>query len=172
MAERSSKKWLIVGLTFIIGFILEALPSPAFIKYLIPNWTLLILIYWSMTKPNLVNLGSAFIVGIFLDLLSGTLLGEHALAMLAICFIVIKIHRVILVYPLMQQVLVVALLTLTYQIIIFIIQGITHQMPNISWFWLSTLTSAFIWPWLFVLLNTLRKAYLNDDDQKSFYYDL
>lgn len=172
MAEMSSKKWLIIVLTFMVGFILEALPSPTFIKYLIPNWTLLILIYWSMTMPNLVNLGSAFTVGIFLDLLSGTLLGEHALAMLIICFIVIKIHRVILVYPLIQQIFVIALLTLAYQIIIFIIQGIIHQMPNILWFWLATITSALIWPWLFVILNALRKKYLSDESQRNFYYDL
>ena len=76
----SHRRWFIVG-TILIAFMLEILPLPGFIIWFRPAWTLLVLIYWAMALPEVVGVGYAFMVGIFLDVLTGTLLGEHAFAM-------------------------------------------------------------------------------------------
>jgi rod shape-determining protein MreD len=149
-------RWLIV-LTFLASFILDILPLPGWVIWLRPAWTLLVLIYWVMALPYLIGVTTAFCVGILMDLLQGTLLGEYAFVMVIISFIVMKTYKIIRVYPLLQQTFVVFLLVLLYQLLIFIIQGIIGQLPHTWGYWLTAITSAILWPWIFILLRDLRR---------------
>ncbi len=152
MEHIKHNRWLIF-LTFFIALILEILPLPSWSIWLRPTWTLLVLIYWTLTSPETVGIGSAFIVGILLDLLTGTLLGEHAFVMVIIAYIAIKLHRLIRAFTLLQQTLVVSLLILIYQLLIFATQGFLAQLPYSPLYWLTVIISTLLWPWIFALLN-------------------
>jgi rod shape-determining protein MreD len=151
-------RWFIV-LTFLIALMLDVLPLPGWVIWLRPQWTLLVLIYWVMALPSAVGIISAFSVGILLDLLNNTLLGEHAFAMVIIAYVVIKLHKLIRVYPLLQQMLVVFVFVLLYQLIIFGIQGIIGQLPHTFLYWLTVFISTILWPWVFVLLRDCRRRF-------------
>ena len=78
---------LMLGL---ISIILTIIPTPDFLENFKPDWTLLLLIFLSINIPKEFNVGTAFILGILVDVSKGTLLGQHAFAYLLVIFLTSK----------------------------------------------------------------------------------
>ncbi len=139
---------IIVFATLAIAFLLTLLPMPAWAIWLRPAWILMVLVYWAMVTPEQVNVGIAWIVGIFLDVAQGTLLGEHALALTAVVYFVARMHSRLRMSPLMQQGISVFILVIFYQFILYCIQGSQGDVPHSWLYWVSSLTSMLLWPWV------------------------
>lgn len=153
MTPAYNNSWYIIPLSFVVAFIFTLLPMPSWAIWLRPAWVLMILIYWGMAAPDRVNVGIAWIVGIFLDVLEGTLLGEHALALTIVMYIVVRMYTRLRMFPLIQQGLVIFFLVLLYQFILFCIQGFLGSLPNSWLYWSSSLTSMLLWPWVYSILR-------------------
>lgn len=153
MKNSVTSSWVLIPLTFLAAILLTVLPMPGWIVWLRPAWVLLVLIYWVMTIPHRVNVGAAWLTGLFLDVLNGTLLGEHAFAMTIIAYIVSRMHARLRMFPLMQQGLSIFLLVLLYQFILYCIQGFVGSLPSSHLYWLSPLTSMLLWPWVFSIIR-------------------
>lgn len=142
-----------VVLTIFAGILLSLLPMPEWAVWLRPAWVLMILLFWAMVHPDYVNVGVAWCVGLVMDFLMATPLGEHALAYTFVIYVVSGLHHRLLFFPLWQQSVCVFIFALVYQSIIYGIQGVLHELPNSSLYWGSSLTTMLLWPWLFVLLH-------------------
>lgn len=149
--------YFVIFLSIIAAMILAMLPMPDWFLWWRPAWVLLVLIFWALTMPQLVSVGAAWIVGLIVDLLNGTLLGEHALAFTIVIYIVSRMHIRLNMYPMMQQGLSVLFFVLLYQFILFCVQGFIGELPNSQLYWMSSITSMLLWPWLFVLLRDYRR---------------
>lgn len=88
-----------------------------------------------------------------LDVLNGTLLGEHALALTVVIYIVSRMHTRLRMFPLIQQGLSVFLLVLVYLFILFCIQGFIGELPRDWLYWTSSITSMLLWPWVSSILR-------------------
>jgi len=159
MAEVKKQGGKIVFATFVLAMILTIMPLPEFIRAYRPEWVALVLIYWCIAIPTKVNIGVAWIAGLFIDVLTGTLLGQHALALAVIAFVAVKLHKQIRVYPLWQQALSVFTMIALGQLLIVWIKGIVGESPQTWIYWAPSITSAIIWPWVFVFLRGLRRSY-------------
>ena len=69
--------WIYISLLISITIDIYVLPE-AIISWK-PLTTLLVLIYWNMAIPDKVGVFEALLFGIFLDLLTGSILGLHAI---------------------------------------------------------------------------------------------
>jgi len=146
-------------ITLIIAIFLALLPMPDWTIWLRPAWVLMILIYWAMMAPSQVSVGVAWLIGLVIDLLNGTLLGEHALAFTIVVYFVTKMHIRLRMYPLLQQGISILIFVLLYQFILYCIQGFIGELPGSHLYWLSSVTSMLLWPWLFVLMRDLRRRF-------------
>lgn len=159
MAEVKHQGGLIVTLTFVIAMLLSIVPLAEWGRVFRPEWVALVVIYWCIAMPDKVNIGTAWIAGLCLDVLTGTLLGQHALAFAMIAFISVKLHKQIRVYPMWQQALSVCFLIAFGQLLMLWIDGITGESTT-SWaYWASSLTSAILWPLVFVVLRGLCRSF-------------
>jgi rod shape-determining protein MreD len=149
--------WFAILSTIFIALILTFLPMPDWTIWLRPNWVLLVLIYWAIMAPNRVGVGVAWFTGLTLDLLNGTLLGEHALVFTLIIYFVSRLHIRLRMSPLLQQGFSVAVFVLVAQLLIYCVQGMIGERPNNQLYWLSVITSTLLWPWLFVLLRDSKR---------------
>jgi len=156
MVKSKNFSFFITLPSFFIGLCLDMLPSTQFSIWAAPKWSLLILIYWIIALPFSVGIFTGFCLGILLDLLTGSLLGEHAFGYIIISYIVIKFARIIKVYPVAQQMVVVLALITIYQSIIFIIQKLLTQAPYTLLFWMPIISSALAWPLVFIVLKKFR----------------
>ena len=151
------RSWFVVFITLVAALILMLLPMPEWILWWRPAWVLLVLIYWAMTMPYRVNVGMAWFTGLVLDLLNGTLLGEHALAFAVVIYFVSRMHIRLMMYPMLQQGISVLFFVLLYQFILYCIQGFIGDLPSSHLYWMSSVTSMLLWPWLYVLLRDCRR---------------
>ncbi len=152
-----SQKRLLINATFFAAILLSIMPVPAWAEPFRPDWVGLVLIYWCMTAPDRVGVGTGWLVGLIMDVLYGALLGQHALAKALLAFVVLKIHLQVRMFPRWQQGVTVFVLIGLNQLLIVWIKGATNQAPNTWAYWIQTIVSALIWPWLFILLRDLRR---------------
>ena len=87
--QRHRGGWIIV-VSFVVSLMLTALPMPEWARIWRPAWVCLVLIYWCMALPARVGILVAACAGILLDVISGTLLGQHALALSVVAFIALQ----------------------------------------------------------------------------------
>lgn len=149
--------WTVIISTLILSIFLALLPMPDWAIWLRPSWVLLVLIYWTITTPYRVNIGLAWMMGIIVDLLNGTILGEHALSFTVVIYFVLRMHIRLRMSPILQQSISVLFFVFIYQFIIYCIQGFIGQLPNSHLYWLSSLSSMLLWPWLFILMRDCRR---------------
>lgn len=150
-------RWLAIFISLVIAFVLALLPMPDWTVWLRPAWILLVLTYWAITTPYQVGVGVAWVTGLATDLLNGTLLGEHALAFTIVIYFVSRMHIRLRMYPLLQQGISILGFVLLYQFILYCVQGFIGELPSSHLYWLSSMTSMLLWPWLFILMRDCRR---------------
>ncbi len=153
MSTNKAKETLSISLSFLLALVLDILPLPTWAIWFRPEWLVLVTIYWVMMVPNRVSIGVAWCLGLLLDAMNGTLLGEHAFAMALVAYLVVKFHRRIRVFPIWQQAVTIFTLVLCYQASIFFMQGLNGELPMSLWYWIPSITSMLLWPWIYVMLQ-------------------
>ena len=162
MTKISPLRWFWILVSFIVALLLTLMPLPTWLSILQPQWVGLFLLYWSIATPECVGIGSAFVLGLCLDVLTHTLLGEHAFALMAVVFFAQKWHQQIRLFPLPQQTLAAGVFTLVYLISLFFIQGLQGIAIQQGWtYWLSAITSPIVWPAVFYILRSYRRKFGN-----------
>ena len=159
MTERGREGAWAIAISLVVALMLMALPMPAWAALWRPAWVALALIYWCMAVPGRVGIVSAWSVGLLLDVISGTLLGQHALGLSIVAYITHKTHRRVRVLPLWQQGISVFGLVFAYQVILLWINGIQGIPVMAPAYWASPLISTILWPWVFVVLRDVRRKY-------------
>jgi rod shape-determining protein MreD len=148
---------LVILLSFCVAMVLAIIPMPEWIRPFRPQWATLVLIYWTMALPHRVGVGVGFSVGIVLDVLTGTLLGQHALGLSIVAFATVKLHQRVRVFPLWQQSLVVLVLLVVEHLLALWVMGAMKQQPPGLQYWAIPPIGALLWPWVFVVLRDLRR---------------
>ncbi|NNM58343.1 MAG: rod shape-determining protein MreD [Legionellales bacterium] len=158
MTHPRSIPYGLILLSLFVALLLGILPMPLWSVWYRPEWMALVILYWVMVLPETVNIGVAWLMGIVLDALNGTLLGEHALALAAIAFIMDKWQRQVRLFPVWQSAVIVGVLIAIYKLIIGVIQGLVGQPPDSVGYAFSIGTSVLLWPWLQAVL-AVRESY-------------
>ncbi|MDG2107416.1 MAG: rod shape-determining protein MreD [Woeseiaceae bacterium] len=143
-------------LSFIIGLMLTIMPLPEVIEVFRPSWLTILVIFWAMQLPQLWNVGSAWIIGIILDVSQGTLLGQHALAMCCVAFIIVRFHLIIRVFPILQLTATVFPILVIYQFLLFWVNGVEGVNAPLITYWGPVISSTALWPVIIILLSKLR----------------
>ena len=159
MSQKPRHNLCVVILTFLLALILTVLPLTNTLEFYRPNWVALVLIYWCMALPTRIGLFSAAGLGLVVDALHGSLLGQHALSLSVVALITLSMYRRVRVYPLWQQAVVVLFILLIERILNYWILGIIGQLPNSLSYWWPPLISMLLWPWLFIALRDIRRRH-------------
>lgn len=156
MKRNQIRSYFAIITTLLAALILNMLPLPTWFEKLRPEWLVLALLYWSIALPHRIGLSIVWCVGLLVDVLGNSVLGEHAFALTLIVYLAMKIHRQVRVFPLWQQALCLFPLLLAYELVILLIRAMLGSSQQVGWFWLPALSSAILWPWIFVLLRDYR----------------
>jgi len=159
MKASSFTTYTVIGLSLVVGIVLTIWPLAGTMNWLRPVWVLLIMLYWTTVVPNRAGIKLAWGIGLALDGLHGSLLGEHALAYLLTIYLANLIRNQILASPLWLQALMVLLLLLIYQLTIYLVQGFAGQIISSWQYWLASLTSATFWPIVFIILRMQKQRF-------------
>ena len=153
--SRPRRLWLL-PVSIIAALLLGLLPLPGVLQPLRPYWLALVLVYWLIESPDRVGLGFAFAIGLCGDLAFGTILGEQALRLVIMAFIVGRFRAQLRFFPLWQQALAVAGLLLNDRVVAAALHLMLGE-PQLPWsYWWAPVLGMALWSPLFVLLDRLR----------------
>jgi rod shape-determining protein MreD len=144
--------WGSIGLCYL----LQLMPLPQVLLPFKPYWLALMLVYWTLETPERIGLGLAFVLGLAGDAISGELLGEQALRLCILSFILLRFRSRLRFFPMWQQALAVFALLLNDRIVLLMIRACAGEPSPPPAFWLEPLCGMLAWPWLFLLLDDLR----------------
>jgi rod shape-determining protein MreD len=129
-----------------VALVLTVLPLPPWLDVLRPAFLVLAVLYWSVNAPRTGGIALGFFAGLALDVFQGPVLGEHALALSLVTYLVVREHQRIRSKPAIQQALIVFAALVIYEIVLFMIDGWTGHAVTTALRWVHTLTGALIWP--------------------------
>jgi len=150
--------WMMATMLF-VALVLTLLPMSQGIAFFRPAWVLLVLIFWALVLSERTSITLAWIVGVLLDVLHGTLLGEHAFALTVVVYIAARFCHQIRMFSLFQQGISVFFMVLFYQFILFCIQGFLGDLPEGWRYWLPSCTSMLLWPWIFTMMRDWHRRF-------------
>ena len=153
--DRASRRLPVIA-CIVAALMLAIAPMPDWASPFRPDWVALTLIYWAMTLPRTYSIGTAWIVGIVLDVAQGTLLGQHAIALCFVAYIAVKFHLQFRVFPTSQMSATVFALLAFYQFILFWVNGVAGVNAPAVTYWGPVITGALIWPLLALVFGGVR----------------
>lgn len=142
--------------SIVLSYLLQLMPLPQVLLPFKPYWLALILVYWALETPERVGLGLAFILGLVGDALIGDLLGEQALRLCILCFIILRFRSRLRFFPMWQQSLALFVLLLNDRIVLLMIRACAGEPAPPAAFWLAPVAGMLAWPWLFLLFDDIR----------------
>ncbi|MCV6623882.1 MAG: rod shape-determining protein MreD [Cellvibrionaceae bacterium] len=142
-----NNSWLI-GFSFLVALVLMVYPLPLDWRWLRPELMCLLVIYWVLRFPQLLGVGMAFVLGLVQDVVQGSLLGQHALALVVTIYITqLSIHR-LRTYGTIQQMMWIFALVAVHELFLYWVSMLLGREALFAYFWAPALISAFIWPLL------------------------
>ena len=153
--SRTRNGW-VLPVSLLLALLLGLVPLPALVQPLRPYWLALVLAYWLLEEPERIGLGVAFLLGLVADLAFGGLLGEQALRLVVMAFILDRFRARMRFFPLSQQALVVGVLLLNDRVVTAAIH-VVMGAPQLPWmYWCAPVLGMLLWAPLHFVLDALR----------------
>jgi len=157
MMSSASTRRRAIPLSVLAALLLGLVPLPEPVQPLRPYWLALVVAFWMIETPQRTGLGFAFMTGLLADLVFGSVLGEQALRLLVIAFVVRRSRAQLQFFPLFQQTLGMGLLLFVDRVILALLYWILGQ-AQLPWpFWLAPLVGMGLWVPVCVLLERLSR---------------
>lgn len=160
MSERVPR--LVIAASLVVALVLQLFELPYALAILRPLWVPLLLVYWAIAIPQPVGLFTAWVVGLLLDVLLGSVLGQHALGLTLIVFITLSLRGWLALFPIWQEAGLLTGLWLLYVFLMFWIDGATGHRADPWLQWMPVLTSGVCWPLVVAVMNNLRRGAQSD----------
>lgn len=159
MSKSATSPWWFINISILVALILSIMPLPIAIRPFWPDWAALIVIYWAMALPHRVNIGTAWVVGFLLDILLGTILGVHALALAIVTFVVSSNFQKLRNFSVWQQSFLIGVFLVLYHIIVFWVNRFLLNLNFSLEYIMPAISGAVLWLWLFPLLRSFRRRF-------------
>ena len=141
---------LFMWFTLLLAFALNVVPlgrAPA-----MPDFLALVLVFWNVHQSRRIGVGVAFVFGLLMDVHSGAVLGQHALAYTLLSFFAITVHRRLLWFSVPSQALQILPLFLAAHAVSMLVRIVSGGMfPGWSLL-LAPVFEALLWPVVTLLL--------------------
>lgn len=158
--DRTRGTW-VIAVSVMLAALLAFVPLPAWLEVWRPKWMTLVVIYWVIALPHRVGLFSAWCIGIFTDVLEGTLLGLNAFTLTLVAYGSLSLYQRMRMFTPLQQSMTVLMLVGVQQLLTFWVLTATGQNTATDLSFITpALSSALLWPLVFILLRSWRRGFL------------
>jgi rod shape-determining protein MreD len=134
-----------VYLSLLVAFLALLLPWSENVLQIRPDFVLLVIIFWLIRAPHLCNVGTAWFVGLFVDLATGGVFGQYALAYTVTAYFAVIYQRRLVLFNGMQQAFYVFLLLIISQLTLLLLK-IFSGAEAFGWqYFLPSFTGILLW---------------------------
>lgn len=149
---RREPRWA-VFFTVLIAIVLQVLPLPDWLAAVRPSFVVLVVIYWSIFAPHAGGIFAPWLAGLVLDVFKGDVLGQNALSVALVAYIVMSLHQRLRNQTLVQQSLFVFAMLMVNEGVIWGIEGWSGHPMSSPWRWVQPMIGAMLWPFVALLVG-------------------
>lgn len=153
-----------IFVSFIVALALTILPLSEEWKLWRPEWIAMTLLHWGLILPKKISLLLAWLVGLLVDVIYGSIFGLHAFGFTLVLFMVLRLRPRLLADSFFHQQFLLVLVLGSYLLINLWILGITGNTPEAWVYWFPVGSSILFWP---IYHYVLKKLFLKE---KSYSY--
>lgn len=150
-------------LSLAVGLVLQLLDLPEAIATARPMWLPMVLAFWALYEPRVPTLLAALLFGLLLDGAFASPLGQHALGLVLLVFVVIRLRSLFGLLPMVQSMFVLAPIWAAFTLLMFWLDGIDRHASDPWLRWLPVLSTALFWPLVHITLESVRRQRRSDD---------
>jgi rod shape-determining protein MreD len=145
-------------LSLLAALVLQVVGLPGVLDPFQPLWLPLVLGYWALFAGEMPVLFAAWLLGLCCDVLYNAPLGQYALGLVTVAFLVCTLRGTLLSFPLWQSTLALIPVWTVYIFLMFWIDGLIARHPS-DWIralphhsgdavarWLPLLSTSLLWP--------------------------
>jgi rod shape-determining protein MreD len=132
----------------LVAVVLTIIPLPAMMVNARPAWVLILVLYIQLYFPNYFHPTLLFFIGLCLDVLLSTVIGEHAFALLFTTWLASGKTRRFGFFSMIQQMIWVGWFCLIYQLILYLIEAFLGYHPNLGMLLGTVAFTLLLWPWM------------------------
>ena len=138
------------------SLVLQLVALPEAVAAFRPQWVALTIAWWAFASSDRPVLPIAWIAGLALDVLFNSLLGEHALALVTVAFLVRRLRSTLILFSPLQISLALIPVWVVYAFLMFWIDGLSHHTAVPALRWLPVISSSLLWPIAAGFMDRLR----------------
>lgn len=136
---------------FLSALVLSILPLPELISSFRPPWVLLLVLYIEYYLPDNFKVTSLCIVGLSMDVLLSTVIGEHSFSLLLTTWMASTKSRRFQFFSIMQQICLIGFFCFFYQTLLAFIDALLGFHYSLLVPVASAVLGMLIWPWIRLL---------------------
>ncbi len=130
LLDPASTRLVVVSL--VLAYLANLLPWPDGIHWLVPDFSLMVLLYWCIHAPHRANLSLAMALGLLADATVGGLMGQHALTYTLAAYAALSLRRRLANFHLSGRAL--HLLPIFFgQQLLNLLLGLAFHLPDVDW---------------------------------------
>lgn len=153
--KRRPSSW-VLPVSVLPALLLGLVPLPDGLQPLRPYWLGLVVAYWVLEDSDRLGLGFAFSMGLIADLAFGNILGEQALRLTVMAFILQRFRSQLRFFPLTQQALAIGGLLLNDRVVSAAVH-LALGLQQLPWlYWLAPVLGLLLWVPLCLVMDALR----------------
>ncbi|MGC9457948.1 MAG: rod shape-determining protein MreD [Halothiobacillaceae bacterium] len=149
--------WPTIAASLAAALILTLAPLPREIGVFAPQWLLLVVLFWSIERPERVGLVLAWSMGLLLDIGTHALLGSNALLFVLAAALTLGLQRLLKPTSIMQQGLYVCGLTLAYLMVELWMRGGMQGSIEGWQYLMRSISNLAAWPLLVLTIAWLHR---------------
>ena len=159
MVKSESKGSFVIFLSFAGAMFMNILPWWQIISAFKPDWVALVLVYWVMAVPNRVGVLVGWVVGLFVDVLYGTLFGIHAMTFALMAYLIQMTYHRLRLFPRWKQSINIAVVIGIHMLLGLVLRGFVQPVSGDFDYWTPLLGAMLFWPWVFIFLRDVRRKF-------------
>ncbi len=140
----------------LLGLLAQMIVLPDLLAPWRPLWLPLLVGYAVMSDPDLPIMFIGFLYGLATDVLLGAPLGEHALALVGLGYLLLRLRATLVLMPLWQIALVLCPVWTLYEFALFWLDGLARHPADPMLRWGPAAATTVAWPLVVTTLDTLR----------------
>jgi rod shape-determining protein MreD len=148
-----------IVISFVIAIFITFIPLPDFLKILKFDIIVLLSYLWIILTPHKFSILSAAFMGIVVDIIYGSLLGENIFSLSLTSAIIIVFYRYFKMLPLFQQGVLISALVFVYRGSNLWLNGLAGiKTPDLLVYFANPILVILIWPLLVSILSIFGNA--------------
>ncbi|QJC38372.1 rod shape-determining protein MreD [Enterobacteriaceae endosymbiont of Donacia fulgens] len=144
---------LFIYTTFLISLFLQNLFTKNSNIILQIPWLVLILIYWILKYPYIINIMTSFFIGLLIDFFANYILGIHSLLLCILTYFLSFNHKLIIHLNIVYKFLLIIYISFIINTIVYYINNINFNYQEL---FLQTIINSFIW---IIIYYSMEKFY-------------